>query len=321
MKRLSVLMTLLASVAVMLIISLCGCGKPKGLTVKELRIATGSRSGTYFPVGETIARALKEHFSDVHVQVLETDGSVQNMQLLQEGKANLALVQSDIANYAVQGKNMFIRQKILGVSGIAPLFPEVIQIITRRADAIKDLKSLKGKKVAVGTQESGTYYNAQQILAQSGMWDEVNRVNLSPWEAMSSLERRSVDAFFFTTALPNPAISELSSRHEIAPIALPSGMIFNLTNTYPYYFKSQIPPGSYIGATEGVPTLEIHALLVSHQSISEDDLQLITRTLLGATNLDKLKKMHPQLAGLTRDSIRRPMSIPLAEGARKALAE
>lgn len=320
MKRLSV-WNIVAVGCIILAAGFCGCGKPQELTVKELRIATGSRSGTYFPVGEAIARALKEQFSDVHVQVLETDGSVQNMQLLQEGKANLALVQSDIANYAVQGKNMFIRQKILGVSGIAPLFPEVIQIISRRADALKDLKSLKGKKVAVGTQESGTYYNAQQILAQSKMWDDVQRVNLSPWEAMSSLERRSIDAFFFTTALPNPAIAELSSRHEIAPVPLPSGLIFDLTNTYPYYFKSQIPPGSYIGTTEAVPTLEIHALLVSHKSIREDDLQMITRALFGASNLDKLKKMHPQLSGLTRESVRRPMSVPLAEGARKALAD
>ena len=302
-------------------LSVVGCGAKKDLVAKEILIATGARTGSYFPVGEVIARTLKEQFPTVHVQVLETDGSVQNMNLLQEGKANLALVQSDIANYAVQGKNMFIRAKVTGVTGLAPIFPEVVQLISRRADNLTSIKALKGKKIGVGTQESGTFFNAQQILAQAGMWDEVSRQNLQPAEAVSCLEKKSIDGFFFTAGLPNPAIAELSGRLDIALIPLPSGLVFELANMYPFYTGTTIPGGMYSGVAAGIPALEINAILVAHQSLSQDDVAIITKTLFGTGALERLRKQHQQLTGLTRESVRRTMSIPLNEGARRALIE
>ena len=112
-----------------------GCGKA-GLSKKGYTIATGSKSGVYFPVGETLARIIKDTYPNININVVETAGSVQNLQMLNEGKIDMALVQNDIAFYASQGEKMFDKNKITSINGIATIFPEVVQIIVRKDKGI-----------------------------------------------------------------------------------------------------------------------------------------------------------------------------------------
>jgi len=296
-----------------------GCGKPRELSRKQLTIATGSRSGLYFPVGEAIARILTESFRDLQIQVIETDGSRQNISLLAEGKANLALVQNDIVHYAVYGENMFAQQKIESITGLATLFPEIVQIISRKADGLTSLESLKGKKVAVGPENSGTFYNAQQLLTRAKLWDVIQPVVMTPSQALGGLETKTVDAFFYTSGLPNSHIAELATRLPIDVLSVSNELIQEMVNAHPFYFPAEIPPNTYVGLSTPTAALEINALLAANNSLSDDDLYLISRALFGS--LETLKKAHPSLARLSKASLRRQLSIPLAEGARRALAE
>ena len=131
-----------------------GCGKA-GLSKKNYTIATGSKSGVYFPVGETLAKILKNTYPDVEIKVIETGGSVQNLQMLNEGKVDMALVQNDIAFYAAQGEKMFDSGKITTVTGIATVFPEVVQIIVRKDKGITSLNELASKTISIGSKNSG----------------------------------------------------------------------------------------------------------------------------------------------------------------------
>ena len=168
MKRFYLLLALLP--ALLIIAGLTGCGG-SSLSRNEYTIATGSKSGVYFPIGEALGMILKKAFPDVALKVVETAGSVENLQMLRDGKVDLALVQNDIAFYAVEGEAMFNGQKITNVTGIATLFPEVVQIIVRKETGIKALADLAGRKIAVGSKDSGTFYNAQQLLTVAKVWE------------------------------------------------------------------------------------------------------------------------------------------------------
>ena len=296
-----------------------GCGKPRELSRKQLTIATGSRSGLYFPVGEAIARILTESFQNLQIQVIETDGSRQNISLLAEGKANLALVQNDMVHYAVYGENMYAQQKIDSITGLATLFPEIVQIIGRKADNFGALEGLRGKKIAVGPENSGTFYNAQQLLTRAKLWDDIQPVLMTPSQALAGLENKTIDAFLYTSGLPNSHIAELATRLPIDALPLSNEITQEMVNAFPFYFPSEIPANTYVGLASPTPALEINALLVSGNSLTDDDLYLISHALFGS--LETLQKAHPSLAHLTKTSLRRQLSIPLAEGARRALAE
>ena len=296
-----------------------GCGKPRELSRKQLTIATGSRSGLYFPVGEAIARILTESFQNLQIQVIETDGSRQNISLLAEGKANLALVQNDMVHYAVYGENMYAQQKIDSITGLATLFPEIVQIISRKADNLAALEGLRGKKIAVGPENSGTFYNAQQLLTRAKLWDDIQPVLMSPSQSLAGLESKTVDAFFYTSGLPNSHIAELATRLPIDALPISHEITQEMVNAFPFYYPAEIPANTYVGLASATPALEINALLVANNSLTDDDLYLVSRALFGS--LETLQKAHPSLAQLSKASLRRQLSIPLAEGARRALAE
>ena len=300
-----------------ILIMLTGCCN--NLSRKEYTIATGSKSGVYYPIGEVLDKILKQQCPDVTIKVIETDGSVENLQMLTEGKVDLALVQNDIAYYACNGEAMFNGNKITNITGIATLFPEVIQFIVRKECAINNLKDLEGKKIAIGGKNSGTRYNVEQILSELGILDKVTCINIDAKDAMEKMQTKDIDGFVFTSGLPNPSIVELSKKVEIDLVPVDLELTQKLVNKYSFYFPSLIPPRQYSGQTNELNGLEINAVLVSGPTLSEKDQYLLTKLLFSKPN--ELGQAHPRLSKMTKATLRQQMPIPLGEGAHRAHSE
>ncbi|MDD3147984.1 MAG: TAXI family TRAP transporter solute-binding subunit [Candidatus Riflebacteria bacterium] len=308
----------LNAVFMLALMLLAGCGS-SSLSRNEYTIATGSKSGVYYPIGETLAMILKTDYPDVQLKIIETAGSVENLQMLKDGKVDMALVQNDIAFYASEGEAMFNGSKITNVAGIATLFPEVVQFIVRKETGIKSLNDMEGKKIAVGSKNSGTYYNAQQILSLAGVWEKIDQQFIGGTDAMKEVQEGRLDGFIFTSGLPNPSIIELAKKVEISIVPVENELVQKLVNTHPFYYPSTIAANQYPGQTEEISAVEINAILVSGPTLSDDDQYLLTRHLFGKPN--ELGQSHPRLSKMTRNSLRRQMPIQTGKGAYRAHSE
>ena len=299
------------------LITLTGCGD--SLSRKEYTIATGSKSGVYYPIGEVLNSILKAQYPDVTIKVIETKGSVENIEMLKEGKVDMALVQNDIAYYACNGEAMFEGNKVTNITGIATLFPEVIQFIVRKDSNVTNLSELAGKKIAIGSKDSGTRYNVEQILSAAGVLDKVTCINIDVKEAIEKVKTKDIDGFVFTSGLPNPSIVELSKSVEIVMLPIDLELTQKLVNKYSFYFPSTIAPLQYSGQNQELNGLEINAVLISGPTLNEKDQYLLTKHLFSKPN--ELGQAHPRLSKMTKTTLRHQMPIPLGEGAHKALAE
>ena len=95
----------LALVAVLLTLATAGC--TSGPPVRPTSLASGAAGGVYQPVAEAIARIAKETPGlDLPLSVEATGASIANIQLLSEGKVQLALAQNDIVFYASEGTTL-----------------------------------------------------------------------------------------------------------------------------------------------------------------------------------------------------------------------
>ncbi len=308
----------LTAFCMLALLLLAGCGS-SSLSRGEYTIATGSKSGVYYPIGETLAMILKTDYPNIQLKIIETAGSVENLQMLKEGKVDMALVQNDIAFYASEGEAMFNGNKITNVTGIATLFPEVVQFIVRKETGISSLKDMEGKKIAVGSKNSGTYYNAQQILSLAGVWEKIDQQFVGGTDAMKDVQEGRLDGFIFTSGLPNPSIIELAKKVEITVVPVEVELVQKLVNTHSFYYPSTIAPNQYPGQTTEISAVEINAILVSGPSLSDDDQYLLTKHLFGKPN--ELGQSHPRLNKMTRNSLRRQMPIQTGKGAYKAHSE
>ena len=144
---------------------LAGCGgdsdSKSGGEKQFLNIATGGTAGTYYPLGGALAELLNNNIKGMNASAQSTGASVANVNMLKDGSVDLAIIQNDIAYYAVNGSEMFKDNKVAGLRGLAALYPETIQFVTTADKGIKSIADLKGKKVAVGAAGSGAEANAR----------------------------------------------------------------------------------------------------------------------------------------------------------------
>src|SRR4051794_21087272 len=186
-----------------LVVLLCVFAAPARGRVYTL--ASGSAQGVYLPLAQDLSVVAKK--AGIEIQVLPSEGSKQNLTWLAEGRADLALAQSDIAWNAYSGKDGFLLP-VTSLRVIAPLYTEAIHILIRRTLYVHKVEDLRGKRVAMGPAGSGTEANAAQMLGAAGITPaEIDARHLSVEEAMAALRRGEIDAAFMTSGVPSAAVT------------------------------------------------------------------------------------------------------------------
>src|SRR5699024_327672 len=133
-----------------------------------LNMLSGGTGVMYYLFGREIAILITDE-TGINFTAISTNASADNIIVIQEGVAEIAMLQTGIMSDAVEGINVFEDHPIDHVIGLGSLYPETIQIVTIKQSGITSVEDLEGKKVSVGASGSGTYFNAKQILEIHGM--------------------------------------------------------------------------------------------------------------------------------------------------------
>ena len=311
---------LTAGLALTITFGLTGCGTNTATSQTSITIATGNTSGTYYPIGKAIAEIVNQNVEGVKADVQSTSGSLANISLMQEGTAQIAIVQNDMLYYAVTGTNNFDK-KVEHIMGIASLYPETCQFVTTAESGINSIEDLRGKRVAVGSVGSGAESNVRQILQAYGMtYDDIDEEFFSFSESKEALENGLIDVAFITAGYPTPAVEEIANVKNIKLIPLDEDKIIELTKNYPFYAQTNIPAGTYGGVYEYVPTVSVMAILVATDKIDENTAYKMTRAIFN--NTDKLKAAHKSAQFISKETALKGMGfIQMNEGAEKFLKE
>mgnify|MGYP003441012512 CR=1 FL=1 len=260
----------------------------EGLESKIVTIATGGASGPYNIIGTTLADIYTNEY-DVNSRTQTTGSSVENLNLINQGKVEMAFVMSDALSQAINGEVSF-KEKIESVSTIATLYPNVVQIITKADSGIKTVEDLKGKRVAVGDQNSGVEVNARTILNGHGItYDDIKVDYLGYAEAADGLSAGTIDAAFLTSGIPNASVMELSETLDITLVSVDPKKVEEIAKDHPYFISFEIKPGVYSNK-ESIFTAAVPNALVVRKDLSEDDVYKLTKTFF--ESLEKLSNSH-----------------------------
>ena len=249
-----------------------------------LTIATGTPEGTYYQIAQDIKQVAER--DGIPVEVIETNGSFDNINLLGLEKVDLAILQLDVLKVtsdAMQAKANFNVLKELKV--ILNLYFEEIHVITRN-DGIRSLSQLEGKKIAVGPERSGSALTADVLLAAYDL--RVEKYFDAPNDALRKLERGELDALIFVGGAPVPAFEKLDASFRF--VRLPSNPILEQL-----YQRKKIAKGVYPWAGE-VETFAVPSVIMTRDRRDSDYVALIQRLLLSIlSNKEKLDATgHPK---------------------------
>jgi TRAP transporter TAXI family solute receptor len=228
-----------------------GC-LPNG-TQGAIRLAAGDRGGLYLEVCEIFARRLQVRYPGVTVTVVPTAGSVDNLDMLRSGQADMALAQADVVEQRLRS----------GPHPDAPLavarvYENYVQLIVPDHSAIRQVNDLAGLRVSTGPPGSGVAAVTAVLFRAANLTDRIQRVDLRLNEAVAALGNHSIDALVWSGGIPTPAIAELDKTLPLRILDL-TPWVAPMTElaSYPYLLL-RAPVGAYVPSsvyTIGSPDL------------------------------------------------------------------
>lgn len=285
-----------------------------------VNMLTGGTSGVYYPLGVALTNLVCQAKPDIKCTTQATKASVENLNLLQDGRGELALSLGDSLSDAWKGvEEAGFKKKLNKLRGINVMYPNYIHLVATKVSGVKSLADLKGKRISVGAPKSGTELNSRAILKAAGLsYNDFSKVEyLSYAESVELMKNRQLDITLLSSGAGVSALRDLATSIDVVFIPIPKNIIAKIGD--PAYVAGVIPANTYNGQTANVPTAAVFNILVTTTGVSDDLAYLITKTLF--TNLDKMAAAHSAAKAIKLENAVKGMPIPLHPGAEKYYRE
>ena len=245
-----------------------GFGATAARAQEFINVLTGGTSGVYYPLGVALSEIYGKTIEGSRTQVQATKASVENLNLLQQGKGEIGFTLGDSLKLGWEGnKEAGFPVKLDKLRGIAAIYPNYIQIVASQDSGVKSLADLKGKSLSVGAPASGTELNARAIFTAAGMkYEDLGKVEYLPFaESVELIKNRQLDATLQSAGLGVASIRDLATSLPINVVAVPGDFVAKIGAPY---VAVTIPAGTYDGQSADVETAAVGNFLVTHDGVS-----------------------------------------------------
>jgi TRAP transporter TAXI family solute receptor len=269
-----------------------------------ITIATGQQGGAYLLFAERYKTVLARE--DITLNILETAGSIENLQLLEKDpdSVDLAFVQGGTANNTNNPD----------LTSLASLYYEPLWVFYRGTDKLTRLTQLQHKRIAAGEPGSGTQAVAITLREDNQLQiDPADILSVGGREAADALITGRVDVAFFVASVESPLVQELLRRRDIQL------MSFDRADAYTrlHHFLSRITlPEGIIDLQENIPPQDTVLLAATANLVAHDDFHpaLISLVLQAAEEVHGGGNLFAQPGDFPNDQ---HLEFKLDDGARR----
>lgn len=241
-----------------LAVLLFGMALPAQAQEFEKNILTGGPTGTYIQFGRNISDVASKCGLTLHVR--ESAGSLENFLGVRKRRfTQFGIVQSDVLEYlkTFAADDPGVARAILGVRIAFPLYNEEVHILGTKD--INSLADLNDKRVAVGTEDSGTFLTASLVLDLAQV-EPAEKRTINPDDSLAALLNGEIDAFFYVAGAPtklflSPQID--AERFHLVPISDPT--------LQAVYVPATIPADAYPFQSDPVDVVAVKAVLMTYE--------------------------------------------------------
>ncbi|MFD5629712.1 MULTISPECIES: TAXI family TRAP transporter solute-binding subunit [unclassified Streptomyces] len=246
-----------------------------------LRFATGEPTAFYEAFGRGLAAELTAAYPRLSCRIRTTAGSVTNIELLRDHRADLGLVLTDTAR-AAQGTGLFPRP--VPLRAIGRVYETYLQFVVRADSPVRAVSDLAGHPVSLGAAGSGAAVLGERILHAAGLapGTDVPVLHLPLADAADAMRAGSVDALLVAGGVPLPTLTGLDDDPGLRFLPL-AGLLPRLGGrdgrAGSGLEEVPLPQGAYRTAG-GVDTIGVSNLLVCRPDLPRGVAEALTRLLV-----------------------------------------
>ncbi|MCH7869615.1 MAG: TAXI family TRAP transporter solute-binding subunit [Myxococcales bacterium] len=248
---------------------------------QSLTITTGTPGGTYIELGQQLSRILEGSQTDHigSVTSIDSSGSVQNIERLINGEADLALaIETVVAKHTAEHPE---RDQL---RALMFLYVDRVHLVVRSGRGILKLSDLAGKRIFIGADGSGTKLISNDILLSAGISEaDYQRVAVKSFaDASLALQTGTADAAFIVASTLAKAVTTALSSGCCSLLDLANNQAA-ITKIAPGLKAISIPGRTFPNQPNRVGTVGGAAILVARK-----DLPIAVATDILAAIFDNL---------------------------------
>lgn len=237
---------------------------------QEIIVATNSTESDSYRILKAVARIVEEEDYDFSLQVVSTEGSAENLLLLDSGLVQMATIQADLQ---VQPDTRLVMR----------LYQNVFHLIFRPDVEEPSIEKIKGMKVAIPPAGSGGYEAFYHLKEHFKLTTDYLQPVVTTWESATWLfMNNDIDVIFRVLEPNHPDIVQFVTTMPSYNGSITQAEAISLY--YPMYQKAMLPRGTYTGLppkpTRDIPTLGVDMLLVANENTPADVVKAISEILL-----------------------------------------
>jgi TRAP transporter TAXI family solute receptor len=210
---------------------------------KSLTLGTASPGGVYYVYGEELARILSEKLG-IPVNPFPTQGSIQNVKLLDSGGAQLGLITMSTGLEGWNGTGDWTKgTRFRNIRALFPMYDNPFQAVVLQRSGITTLAQLDDKQVGVGPRagNGGTYVPG--IFKIVGVSAEMNYGSYKDMGA--DLLAGHIDALLTLLGAPVPAIQDVDAKEPVTFLSLTPEQMEAIRKEWPEFGPAKIAAGTY----------------------------------------------------------------------------
>ena len=235
----------------------------------RVTIVTGQADGAY----QIYAARYKDFFarSGITLDIKPSAGAAENLQRLLDKNEDIDIgfLQSGVT----QGKSTE------GLVSLGVIYPEPLWLFHQKDLTVAQLDELKGKRVAIGPEGSGTRSLALELLRAHGVADEPTILSpLGGMNAVQALLNKEVDAVFIVGSAQSSAVWTMLYTADVEMFSFTQAEAY--VRRFPYLSALTLPRGT-IDLPQNIPPKDMNLVAPSATLVAREDFHpaLIDLTL------------------------------------------
>jgi TRAP transporter TAXI family solute receptor len=234
-----------------------------------LTLAAGDSRGESYILGSALKTVVERHYPRIRINLAETGGTVENLAMLDQGRAQLATAQADI----LPGPRARI---------VATLYDDTFQLMVPQDSPAQRLTDLRGKRIAL-SRSGGQFQSFLRVAEHFGLHEgDFHFAGSSDTAADQAFLNGQADAIFRVRAIGNPSIQQLVQTGNVRFLPIEHAAAMKIK--HPAFNPALIPEGAYLGnppvPDRDLPTVAVHRTLLALDSANADAIRAITGVLM-----------------------------------------
>ncbi|WP_374324023.1 TAXI family TRAP transporter solute-binding subunit [Azonexus sp.] len=240
---------------------------------RHVVMTSGSESGAYYQFAKRYAAILAR--SGITLEVRTSEGSVQNLDRLKSGEAQIGFVQGGVIAPPDESR-IDEDPETWGLLSLGSMFYEPVWVFYQ-GETIERLSDLRGKRIAIGQEGSGIRQLAQRLLEDNDIDFRQNTLPISGLDAAEELQQGRIDAAFIIAAEHAPVVQVLLRSPGVKLMNFSQSFAYE--RRYPFLTRLTMPQG-VADLVLDIPPADTRVLAPTASLVVRDDLHPALQNLL-----------------------------------------